>query len=110
MDVGICAVRHGVRIMGVLAEVMFYFISDVCFQHYFQDSNVPVMMVACKTEHKDVQQDYELQPAEFCKKYKLPPPQMYTCLDHINKKIYAKLATLAAYPYVLYLTVVVLIC
>ncbi|KAK2165693.1 hypothetical protein LSH36_46g02053 [Paralvinella palmiformis] len=68
------------------------------YKHYFQDSNVPVMMVACKTEHKDVQQDYELQPAEFCKKYKLPPPQMYTCLDHINKKIYAKLATLAAYP------------
>ena len=54
--------------------------------------------MASKAEHPEVRQDYELSPAQFCSRYKLPPPQYYTCIDRVNWDVYVKLATMAAYP------------
>jgi Ras family protein T1 len=69
------------------------------YMQYFLSSLMPVLIVGCKAEHHAVLQDYDLQPVEFCEKYKLPPPQMVSCLDRINREIYVKLATMAAYPH-----------
>ena len=68
------------------------------FQKHFLDSRVPTLIVACKVEHPEVRQDYDLSPVHFCSKFKLPPPQRFTCIDKVNKDIYVKLATMAAYP------------
>lgn len=67
-------------------------------QKYFCDTRIPVLFVACKAEHREVIQDFEMTPIQFCTHYKLPPPQYFTCIDKINKDIYVKLATMAAYP------------
>ena len=57
-----------------------------------------MLVVGCKAEASAVQQEYELQPAQFCHKHKLPPPQMFTCIETISTDIYDKLATMAQYP------------
>lgn len=68
------------------------------FLKHFLDSRVPTLIVACKVEHPEVRQDYDLNPIQFCSKFKLPPPQRFTCIDKVNKDVYVKLATMAAYP------------
>lgn len=68
------------------------------FLRYFVDTRIPTLFVACKSEHQEVNQDFEMTPAQFCTKFKLPPPQYFTCIDRVNKDIYVKLATMAAYP------------
>lgn len=68
------------------------------FLRYFVDTRIPTLFVACKSEHQEVKQDFEMTPAQFCSKFKLPPPQYFTCIDKVNKDIYVKLATMAAYP------------
>ena len=79
-----------------------YYLHSRCvmfvFQKHFLDSRVPTLIVACKVEHPEVRQDYDLSPVHFCSKFKLPPPQRFTCIDKVNKDIYVKLATMAAYP------------
>jgi hypothetical protein len=44
-----------------------------------------------------VRQDYLLQPSEFCQKYKLLPPQLFTIKQN-RKEIFTKLTTMAAFP------------
>ncbi|XP_060588592.1 mitochondrial Rho GTPase 1-like isoform X2 [Ruditapes philippinarum] len=68
------------------------------YMKHFLDSRVPTLIVACKVEHPEVRQDYETTPAAFCNKFKLSPPQRFTCIDKVNKDVYIKLATMAAYP------------
>lgn len=68
------------------------------YMRHFLDSRVPTLIVACKVEQQEVRQDYEMSPAAFCTKFKLPPPQRFTCIDKVNRDIYIKLATMAAYP------------
>ncbi|KAH3872449.1 mitochondrial Rho GTPase 1-like isoform X1 [Dreissena polymorpha] len=68
------------------------------FMKHFLDSRVPTLIVACKVEHQEVRQDYSMTPKAFCEKFKLPPPQRFTCIDRVNKDVYVKLATMAAYP------------
>lgn len=75
----------------------FEFCARMYLKH-FLDSRIPTLVVACKTEHPAIRQDYHLSPAQFCHKYKLPPPQSFTCIDKVNKEVYIKLATMAAYP------------
>lgn len=75
----------------------FEFCARMYLKH-FLDSRVPTLIVACKVEHPEVRQDYELTPAAFCQKFKLSPPQKFTCIDKVNKDVYVKLATMAAYP------------
>jgi Ras family protein T1 len=69
------------------------------YQQYFAARSVPVLIVGCKAEHHAVAQDFELQPDEFCRSVGLPPPQLVSCLDRINRDIYVKLTTMAVYPH-----------
>ena len=70
-----------------------------CFQQkHFIDCKIPTLVVACKAEHPEVRQQYDMTPAQFCQRFRLPPPQLFTCMDTVNWDIYIKLATMAAYP------------
>ncbi|XP_048256694.1 mitochondrial Rho GTPase 1-like isoform X1 [Haliotis rufescens] len=75
----------------------FEFCARMYLKHFI-DSKIPTLIVACKAEHPEVRQDYEFTPAQFCSRYKLPPPQYFTCIDKVNWDVYVKLATMAAYP------------
>jgi len=56
-------------------------------------------MVACKGDRSRIKQDYLLQPAAFCQKHRLPPPHPFSAVDlPVEKEIYLKLATMAAFP------------
>ncbi|XP_059480371.1 mitochondrial Rho GTPase isoform X1 [Neocloeon triangulifer] len=69
------------------------------FLKYFVDCKEPVLIVACKSDLPRAKQDYLLQPAAFCQKHRLPPPHLFTAMDHdVEKEIYLKLATMAAFP------------
>lgn len=65
---------------------------------YFADSKIPVLIVANKSDLSEVKQGYLLQPAAFCSKYKLMPPQPYSISRTIRREIFVKLATMAAFP------------
>ena len=67
-------------------------------QQFLQGRSVPVLVVGSKAEASAVTQEHELQPTAFCHKHKLPPPQLFTCIESINSDIYVKLATMAQYP------------
>ncbi|XP_017855618.1 PREDICTED: mitochondrial Rho GTPase isoform X3 [Drosophila arizonae] len=65
---------------------------------YFAESKIPVMIVGTKCDLEERRQDYLMQPAEFCDKYKLLPPHLFS-LKTNKKELYTKLATMAAFPY-----------
>lgn len=69
------------------------------YKQYFAKSSLPVLIVGCKAEHHAIQQDYELQPVDFCRNYNLLPPHLVSCLDRINRDVYIKLATMAVFPH-----------
>ncbi|XP_017855617.1 PREDICTED: mitochondrial Rho GTPase isoform X2 [Drosophila arizonae] len=64
---------------------------------YFAESKIPVMIVGTKCDLEERRQDYLMQPAEFCDKYKLLPPHLFS-LKTNKKELYTKLATMAAFP------------
>ncbi|XP_037820904.1 mitochondrial Rho GTPase isoform X1 [Lucilia sericata] len=64
---------------------------------YYAESKIPVMIVGTKSDMDERRQDYLLQPAEFCDKYKLLPPHLFS-LKSDKKELYVKLATMAAFP------------
>ncbi|XP_037946253.1 mitochondrial Rho GTPase-like isoform X2 [Teleopsis dalmanni] len=64
---------------------------------YYAESKIPVMVVGTKSDLDEHRQDYLLQPAEFCQKYKLLPPHLFS-LKSNKKEMYTKLATMAAFP------------
>ncbi|XP_048507598.1 mitochondrial Rho GTPase isoform X2 [Athalia rosae] len=68
------------------------------FIKYFADSKIPVLIVANKSDLTEVKQEYLLQPASFCNKYKLMPPQPYSVTRTVRREIFVKLATMAAFP------------
>uniref|UniRef100_T1INJ1 Mitochondrial Rho GTPase n=1 Tax=Strigamia maritima TaxID=126957 RepID=T1INJ1_STRMM len=70
------------------------------YQVYYSESKIPCLVVASKSDSTEIRQEYILQPSQFCSKYKLPPPQTFTCQGKLKKDVYIKLATMAAYPYV----------
>ncbi|XP_064550293.1 mitochondrial Rho GTPase isoform X3 [Drosophila montana] len=65
---------------------------------YFAESKIPVMIVGTKCDLDERRQDYLMQPSEFCEKYKLLPPHLFS-LKTNKKELYTKLATMAAFPY-----------
>ncbi|XP_034113753.1 mitochondrial Rho GTPase isoform X3 [Drosophila sulfurigaster albostrigata] len=65
---------------------------------YFAESKIPVMIVGTKCDLDERRQDYLMQPSEFCEKYKLLPPHLFS-LKSNKKELYTKLATMAAFPY-----------
>ncbi|ELT87672.1 hypothetical protein CAPTEDRAFT_218919 [Capitella teleta] len=76
----------------------FEFIADV-YLRLLATSGLPVLIVACKAEHNDRVQDYQLQPAQFCHKHGLPQPHLFTCVDKLTRDVYSRLATMAVYPH-----------
>ncbi|KRF83796.1 mitochondrial Rho GTPase isoform X2 [Drosophila virilis] len=64
---------------------------------YFAESKIPVMIVGTKCDLDERRQDYLMQPSEFCEKYKLLPPHLFS-LKTNKKELYTKLATMAAFP------------
>ncbi|XP_023175677.1 mitochondrial Rho GTPase isoform X2 [Drosophila hydei] len=64
---------------------------------YFAESKIPVMIVGTKCDLDERRQDYLMQPTEFCEKYKLLPPHLFS-LKTNKKELYTKLATMAAFP------------
>lgn len=64
---------------------------------YFAESKIPVLITGTKGDLMEVRQEYLLQPNEFCQKYKILPPQIFS-LKHNKKDLYVKLATMAAFP------------
>lgn len=64
---------------------------------YFAESKIPVLITGTKGDLAEVRQEYLLQPTEFCQKYKILPPQIFS-LKHNKKDLYVKLATMAAFP------------
>jgi len=69
------------------------------YLNYYATLKIPVLIVANKVDKGEVMQDYILQPSAFCAKHKLPPPHSFSCADKVNKEIYIKLATMAAFPH-----------
>ncbi|XP_017848010.1 mitochondrial Rho GTPase isoform X3 [Drosophila busckii] len=65
---------------------------------YYAESKIPVMIVGTKCDLDERRQDYLMQPADFCEKYKLLPPHMFS-LKTNKKELYTKLATMAAFPH-----------
>ncbi|XP_014088579.1 mitochondrial Rho GTPase isoform X3 [Bactrocera oleae] len=65
---------------------------------YYAESKIPVMIVGTKGDLDERRQDYLLQPSEFCSKYKLLPPHLFS-LKSNKKEVYTKLATMAAFPH-----------
>ncbi|GAB6027223.1 Mitochondrial Rho GTPase 1 [Chamberlinius hualienensis] len=68
------------------------------FLKYYAETKIPCLIVASKSDCAEVRQEYLIQPAQFCSKYKLPPVQPFTCLGRVKKDVYIKLATMAAHP------------
>ncbi|XP_015037382.1 mitochondrial Rho GTPase isoform X2 [Drosophila pseudoobscura] len=64
---------------------------------YYAESKIPVMIVGTKCDMDERRQDYLMQPAEFCAKYKLLPPHLFSLRTN-KKELYTKLATMAAFP------------
>lgn len=67
------------------------------FIKYYAESKIPVLIAGAKGDLEEVHQNYLLQPDEFCSKYKLLPPQIFSLTDN-RHDLYVKLASLAAYP------------
>ncbi|XP_018319095.1 mitochondrial Rho GTPase isoform X2 [Agrilus planipennis] len=65
---------------------------------YFAESKIPVLVVGCKSDLEEVKQEYILQPTTFCQKYKIIPPQSFKAKSQVQKDVYVKLATMAAFP------------
>ncbi|XP_018570629.1 mitochondrial Rho GTPase isoform X2 [Anoplophora glabripennis] len=78
-------------------EKSFEYIARI-YVKYFAESKIPVLMVACKDDLEEVRQEYLLQPASFCQKYKILPPQRFSVKGPLKKDMFVKLATMAAFP------------
>uniref|UniRef100_V5GTM6 Mitochondrial Rho GTPase n=1 Tax=Anoplophora glabripennis TaxID=217634 RepID=V5GTM6_ANOGL len=78
-------------------EKSFEYIARI-YVKYFAESKIPVLMVACKDDLEEVRQEYLLQPASFCQKYKILPPQRFSVKGPLKKDVFVKLATMAAFP------------
>ncbi|XP_017140811.1 mitochondrial Rho GTPase isoform X3 [Drosophila miranda] len=65
---------------------------------YYAVSKIPVMIVGTKCDMDERRQDYLMQPADFCAKYKLLPPHLFSLRTN-KKELYTKLATMAAFPH-----------
>lgn len=77
----------------------FAYCANLYLQH-FVSCWIPVCIIGCKADNPATQQNYHLQPPEFCLKHHLMPPFLITCSEKVNKEVYAQLASLAAYPHI----------
>ena len=67
----------------------------------FHDCRLPILILGAKADQPAVIQSYEVQPEEFCSKFKLTKPQTFSvnpCDGEVAQDIYVTLGTMAAYP------------
>ncbi|XP_056389173.1 mitochondrial Rho GTPase 2 [Hyla sarda] len=76
----------------------FNYCASIYKQHYME-SQTPCIFVGCKWDQGEVKQQHGISPAEFCHKHRLPPPYHFSCQGTVDKTIYNKLATAAAFPH-----------
>lgn len=76
----------------------FNYCASIYKQHYMENQT-PCMFVGCKWDQGEVKQQHGISPAEFCHKHRLPPPYHFSCQGSVDKTIYSKLATAAAFPH-----------
>lgn len=69
------------------------------YLRYFAETNIPVLVVANKSDLGVIQQDYFMQPDIFCAKHSLPAPITFSCVKP-KKELFVKLATMAAFPHI----------
>ncbi|XP_050437271.1 mitochondrial Rho GTPase [Adelges cooleyi] len=65
---------------------------------YYQNRNIPVLIVSNDKGRPIVKQDYILQPDQFCKQNKLSTPSAFTESSE-GKRLYSNLATMASLPH-----------
>jgi len=78
----------------------FEYIAPIYLKH-FSDCRLPILILGMKADQTVVRQDYPMQPEEFCAKYKLALPQVFSVSPPdglVPQDVYVKLATMAAYP------------
>uniref|UniRef100_A0A8C5QYY7 Mitochondrial Rho GTPase n=1 Tax=Leptobrachium leishanense TaxID=445787 RepID=A0A8C5QYY7_9ANUR len=76
----------------------FNYCASIYKQHYME-SQTPCLVVACKWDIGEVKQQHGISPSEFCHKHRLPPPYHFSCQGSLDRNIYNKLATAAAFPH-----------
>lgn len=67
----------------------------------FHDCRLPILILGAKSDQTPVLQTYEVQPEEFCSKFKLAKPQTFSVNPsdgEVSQEIYVTLGTMAAYP------------
>lgn len=74
----------------------FEYVARIFLKH-FVNCKLPILIVAAKSDEQQVQQQFSLQPDEFCTKYNLPKVHPFTATG-IKQEVYIKLCTMAAYP------------
>lgn len=78
----------------------FEYIARIYLKHFY-DCRLPIQVLGMKADEAIVVQEYFMQPEDFCAKYKLAKPQIFTVASSdgtVPSEIYVKLATMAAYP------------
>jgi len=76
----------------------FQHIARVYLKYFSEAQDIPVLVIAAKSDLGSVTQNYLCQPAQFCQNNRLSPPYSYTNKSLGRSEIYSKLATMAAYP------------
>uniref|UniRef100_A0A0N4ZC96 Mitochondrial Rho GTPase n=1 Tax=Parastrongyloides trichosuri TaxID=131310 RepID=A0A0N4ZC96_PARTI len=71
------------------------------YTKFFYRTKVPCLFVATKVERFVVEQDYEMQPDEFCRFYQLPEPYKLrnTEIGKSDSPLFQQLLTMGIYPH-----------
>lgn len=79
----------------------FEYVARIYLKH-FNDCKLPVLVLGAKSDQAVARQLYSQQPEEFCAKYKLPKPHVFTANHlsngNVQQDVFVKLGTMAAYP------------
>lgn len=88
-----------------------YCLYDIRFKKYFRGTRLPCLIVGTKADRREVVQSYEMQPDEFCRRYRLSPPVKFGAFEQSTNPglasgdcavttddVYLKLAMLANFP------------
>uniref|UniRef100_A0AC35U6Z5 Mitochondrial Rho GTPase n=1 Tax=Rhabditophanes sp. KR3021 TaxID=114890 RepID=A0AC35U6Z5_9BILA len=78
----------------------FAYSANIYLKH-FNRTKVPCLFIATKIERYEVDQDYEMQPNEFCRFHELPEPYRFrnTEVGKSSGKVFQQLVTMAMYPH-----------
>ncbi|XP_075221226.1 mitochondrial Rho GTPase-like isoform X2 [Lycorma delicatula] len=72
------------------------------YKKYYAENKIPVLVVGNKTERCigiEMQQNYKMQPIEFCDKKCLAPPHLFLLNPTKQEELFIKLATMSVFPH-----------